>query len=183
MAATGQSSEPFEAICQSSEGFAKDMVRHHDNTEGSSQKVDRSRSFEEAAGSNLRPRHIVTPSEAASAEADSAEVDSQSAGMSASRPASSSVMSPWDRREVVAEAHEDCKVPTPTQPSTEDGRRKRQKRFSNAGAANAKELEPLSSRSSWMSETAESPILTHGFQFDAVNVELGPSEKVVAKPG
>lgn len=179
MAATGQSSAPFEAVCQSSEGFAKDMVRHHDNTEGSSQKVDRSRSFEEAAGSNLRPRHIVTPSEAASAEADSAEVDSQSAGMSASRPASSSVMSPWDRREVVAE---DCKVPTPTQPSTEDGRRKRQKRFSNAGAANAKELETLSSRSSWMSETAESPILTHGFQFDAVNVEHGPSEKVVAKP-
>ncbi|CAE7495180.1 Acot8 [Symbiodinium sp. CCMP2456] len=183
MAATGQSSTPFEAVCQSSEGFAKEVVQNNEHNERSSQKDLReleagSRSFEEAAGPNVRPRHIVTPSEAASAEADSAEVDSQSASMSASRPASSSVMSPWDRREVVVEADEDCKIPT--QPSTEDGSRKRQKRFSNAGAANAKELEPLSSRSSWMSE--ESPSHTHRTQADAVNVERGPSEKVAAKP-
>jgi len=182
MAASGRSSAPSEAAGQSSEGFPKEAGRHHERTERSSQKVGLrdtevgSRSFEEAAGPNVRLRHIVTPSEAASAEADSAEVDSQSACLSASRPASSSVTSPWDRREVVATAQE-----VPTQPSTEDGRRKRQKRFSNAGA-NAKELEPLSSRSSWMSETAESPSLTRRIQADAVNIERGQSEKVAAKP-
>ncbi|CAE7471640.1 Acot8 [Symbiodinium natans] len=120
---------------------------------------------------HIGSRHFVTPSEAASAEADA------SGRQSASRP-STSVWSPTEVGTPAIEAEAPMQSPI-----TEDGRRKRQKRISSVALANGKEIEPLSSRSSgWLSERAEeSPSLICRNATDAANTERNQQEKVVAK--